>query len=160
VLKAPLDGGQVELVIQARFREGQEDLELDFRFQFPELSQQLDIQGVVPLELPVFALAHGERAAVSGELLGGGSLTHSLGAEEGESLFTGARLRLHKAGGGPALVFSPGAPSGVVVLGVRIIRLRRGLHVMASPFGARFAAPARLYSCRTLGFSLRLGLEE
>jgi hypothetical protein len=58
------------------------------------------------------------------------------------------------------MVFSPSAPSGVVVLGVRVIRFRRGLHVLASPFGARFAAPARLYSGRTVSFSLRLGLEE
>jgi hypothetical protein len=160
VLKAPLGGGEAELIIQACFREGQEELELGFRLRFPELSPKLDLQGVVPLELPVFALASGERAAVSGELLGGGSFTRSLEPEEGESLFTGARLRLNKAGGGPALVFSPVAPSGVVVLGVRVIRLRRGLHVLASPFGARFAAPARLYSGRTLSFSLRLGLEE
>jgi hypothetical protein len=160
VLKAPLDGGEVELIIQACFREGQEDLELDFRLRFPELSPELGLQAVVPLELPVFALSHGERAAVSGELLGGGSFTSILGAEEGERLFTGSRLRLHKAGGGPALVFSPGAPSGVVILGVRVIRLRRGLHVLARPFGGRFTAPARLYSGRTLSFSLRLGLEE
>jgi hypothetical protein len=160
VLKAPLDGGEVELIIQACFREGQEDLELDFRLRFPELSPELGLQAVVPLELPVFALSHGERAAVSGELLGGGSFTSILGAEEGERLFTGSRLRLHKAGGGPALIFSPGAPSGVVILGVRVIRLRRGLHVLARPFGGRFKAPARLYSGRTLSFSLRLGLEE
>jgi hypothetical protein len=160
VLKAPLDAGEVELVIQACFREGQKDLELDFRLRFPELPPQLNLQGVVPLEIPVFALADGEQAAVSGELLGGGSLTATLEAEEGERLFTGALLRLHKAGGGPALVFSPSAPSGVVILGVRVIRLRRGLHVLASPFGARFTAPSRLYSGQTVCFSLRLGLEE
>ncbi len=160
VLKAPLDGGQVELIIQAWFREGQEDLELDFRLRFPELSPQLNLQGVVPLELPVFALAEGEQAAVSGELLGGGSIAGTLETAEGQRLFTGARLRLRKAGGGPALVFSPCAPSGVIVLGVRVIRFRRGLHVLASPFGARFAAPARLYSGRTVSCSLRLGLEE
>jgi hypothetical protein len=160
VLKAPLDGGEAELIIQARFREGREELELDLRLRFPELPAGLGLQAVVPLELPVFALAAGERAAVSGELLGGGSYTQILEPEEGESLFTGARLRLHKASGGPALVFSSGAPSGVMVLGVRVIRLRRGLHVLASPFGARFAAPARLYSGRILSFSLRLGLEE
>ncbi|OHD74076.1 MAG: hypothetical protein A2V99_16280 [Spirochaetes bacterium RBG_16_67_19] len=160
VLKAGLDGGQVELVIQACFREGREDLELDFRLRFPELSPGLDIQGVVPLELPVFALAGGEQATVSAELLGGGSHTAVLEAEEGETLFTGSRLSLHKSRGGPALVLSSGAPTGVLVLGVRVIRLRRGLHLLASPFGARFAAPARLYSGRTLGFALRLGLEE
>ena len=92
VLKAGLDGGQVELVIQACFREGREDLELDFRLRFPELSPELDIQGVVPLELPVFALAGGEQATVSAELLGGGSHTAILEAEEGETLFTGSRL--------------------------------------------------------------------
>jgi hypothetical protein len=160
VLKAPLDGGEAELIIQACFREGQKDLELDFRLRFPELSPQLDLQAVVPLEMPVFALAAGEQAAVSGELPGGGSLAATLEAEEGERLFTGARLRLAKAGGGPALVFSPRAPSGVVILGVRVIRLRRGLHVLASPFGARFAAPSRLYSGRTVSFALRLDLEE
>ena len=160
VLKAGLDGGQVELVIQACFREGREDLELDFRLRFPELSPGLDIQGVVPLELPVFALAGGEQATVSAELLGGGSHTAVLEAEEGETLFTGSRLSLRKSRGGPALVLSSGAPTGVLVLGVRVIRLRRGLHLLASPFGARFAAPARLYSGRTLGFALRLGLEE
>ena len=160
VLKAGLDGGEVELVIQACFREGREDLELDFRLRFPELSPGLDIQGVVPLELPVFALAGGEQATVSVELLGGGSHTAVLEAEEGETLFTGSRLSLRKSRGGPALVLSSGAPSGVLVLGVRVIRLRRGLHLLASPFGARFAAPARLYSGRTLGFTLRLGLEE
>jgi len=160
VLKTGLDGGEVELVIQACFREGREDLELDFRLRFPELSPALSLQAVVPLELPVFALAPGERATVSGELLGGGSVATTLEAEEGEKLFTGSRLRLRKAGGGPALVFSPGAPSGVLVLGVRVIRFRRGLHLLASPFGARFNAPARLYSGQTLSFSLRLGLEE
>jgi hypothetical protein len=160
VLKAGLDGGVVELVIQACFREGRADLELDFRLRFPELSPELGLQAVVPLELPAFALAHGEQATVSGELLGGGEFTTTLEAEEGEKLFTASRLRLRKAGGGPALVFSPGAPSGVLVLAVRVIRFRRGLHLLASPFGARFAAPARLYSGRTLSFSLRLGLEE
>ncbi len=160
VLKAPLDGGQVELIIQACFREGQEDLELDLRLRFPELSPQLDLQAVVPLELPVFALAEGEQAAVSGELLGGGSIAGTLEAAEGQRLFTGARFRLRKAGGGPALVFSSCSPAGVVVLGLRVIRFRKGLHVLASPFGARFAAPARLYSGRTVSFSLRLGLEE
>jgi hypothetical protein len=160
VLKAGLDGGQVELVIQACFREGREDLELDFRLRFPELSPGLEIQGVVPLELPVFALASGEQATVSAELLGGGSHTAVLEAEERETLFTGSRLSLSKSRGGPALVLSSAAPTGVLVLGVRVIRLRRGLHLLASPFGARFAAPARLYSGRTLGFALRLGLEE
>lgn len=160
VLKAGLDGGQVELVIQACFREGREDLELDFRLRFPELSPELGLQAVVPLELPVFALAGREQATVSAELLGGGSHTAVLEAEEGETLFTGSRLSLRKSRGGPALVLTSGAPSGVLVLGVRVIRLRRGLHLLASPFGARFAAPARLYSGRTLGFSLRLGLEE
>jgi hypothetical protein len=159
VLKTGLDGGEVELVIQACFREGREDLELDCRLRFPELSPELDIQGVVPLELPVFALAGGEQVTVSAELLGGGSHTAILEAEEGETLFTGSRLSLRKSQGGPALVFSSGTPSGVLVLGVRVIRLRRGLHLLASPFGARFAAPARLYSGRTLGFALRLGLE-
>ncbi len=160
VLQAPLDGGQVELVIQACFREGQEDLELNLGLHFPELSPKLDLQGVVPLELPVFALAEGEKADISGELLGGGSISRTFAAEEGERLYTGARLRLRKAGSGPALVFSPCVPSGVVVLGVRVIRFRRGLHVLASPFGARFAAPARMYSGRTVSFSLRLGLEQ
>jgi hypothetical protein len=160
VLKAGLEGGEVELEIQACFREGRKDLELDFRLRFPELSPGLDMQAVVPLELPVFALAGGEQATVSVELLGGGSHTTVLEAEEGETLFTGSRLSLRKSGGGPALILSSGTPSGVLVLGVRVIRLRRGLHLLASPFGARFAAPARLYSARTLAFALRLGLEE
>jgi hypothetical protein len=160
VLKAALDGGEVELVIQACFREGQEDLQLDLRLRFPELSPRLCLQGVVPLELPVFALGHRERVSVDGQLLGGGSVQATLEAEEGERLFTGSRLALRKAGGGPALIFSSGSPSGVVVLAVRVIRFRRGLHLLASPFGARFAAPAGLYSGRTLSFSLRLGLEE
>ncbi len=159
VLKTVLDGGEVELVIQACFREGQEDLQLDFRLRFPELSQHLDLQGVVPLELPVFALAHGERASIEGELLGGGSIRATMAAEEGEKLLAGSRLALRKAGGGPALVLSSGSPSGVLVLGVRVIRFRRGLHLLASPYGARFSAPAGLYSGRTLSFSLRLGLE-
>ena len=45
VLKTGLDGGEVELVIQACFREGREDLELDFRLRFPELSPALDTTG-------------------------------------------------------------------------------------------------------------------
>lgn len=159
VLKTALAGGEVRLEMQACFREGQEELELDLRLSFPELPPELRLEAVVPLELPLFALAHGKQVTVTGQLPGGGSLTRTLAAEEGCKLFTGSRLCLRKPGGGPALVFSPGAPSGVLVLPVRVARSRRGLQVLASPFGASFPAPARLYSGRTLAFALRLGLE-
>ena len=159
VLKAGLSGGEVQLVMHACFREGREELELGFTVSFPELSSGLRLEAVVPLELAVFALAHGERAKITAELAGGGDFSATLAAGEGERLFTCSRLLLERAGGGPGLVFSPGAPSGVLVLPVRVARSRRGWHLLASPFGAHVPAPAGLYSGRTLSFSLRLSLE-
>jgi hypothetical protein len=158
VLKTALADGEARLEMQARFREGQEELELDLRLSFPKLPPDLRLEAVVPLELPVFALAHGEQASITGELPGGGSLAYTLTTETDEKLFTGSRLCLRKPGA-PALVFTPGTSFGVLVLPVRVARSRRGLHLLASPFGARFPAPAGLYSDRTLSFNLRLGLE-
>jgi hypothetical protein len=162
VLKARLAGTDQDtrLLIDAFFRDGENDLELDFTLSLPAFTAGTVLEELAPTELVLFALGRGEQAQVTAELGDGQVHTEILAAEPVQRLLYGTRFQLSRGPNrGPAVTLSAGpAGAGPLVLPLRLLPARGRFLLLANPFGSYHAAPAAAFSGRTERFSLRVGL--
>jgi hypothetical protein len=164
VLKARLPGtdGDIRLQADAFFRDGEQELELDFSLSFPVFAPGAVLEQLAPFELVLFILGRQEQAQVTAEL--GGGLVHqqTLAAEPACRLLYGTRFLLSPLPArGPSLSIAAGSPeTGPLVLPLRVQRARGRHLLLANPFGSYSPAPAVGFSGRAESFSLRIGLQE
>jgi hypothetical protein len=161
-LKARLAGTDrdTRLLVDAFFRDGEEELELDFTLSFPAFPAGTVLEETATAELALFALGRKDKVRVTAELGDGKEHTEILGAEPAQRLLYGTRFKFSSGPNrGPAVTFAAG-PAGAdpLVLPLRLLPSRGKLLLLANPFGSYQAAPASAFSERTLRFVLRIGL--
>jgi hypothetical protein len=161
-LRARLTGTDQDtrLLIDAFFRDGENELELDFTLSLPAFPAGTVLEELAPAELVLFALGRGQQAQVTAELGDGQSHSESLGAGMVQRLLYGTRFLLSLGPNrGPAVTLSAGlAVAGPLVLPLRLLPARGRFLLLANPFGSYQPAPAAAFSGRTERFSLRIGL--
>jgi hypothetical protein len=164
VLKARLPGtdGELRLQADAFFRDGEQELELDFSLSFPVFAPGAVLEQLAPFELILFVLGRREQAQVTAELGVGLAHRQTLTAEPACRLLYGTRFLLSPLPArGPSVSLAPGSPeAGPLVLPLRVQRVRGRHLLLANPFGSYSPAPASAFSGRTESFSLRVGLQE
>jgi len=163
VLKSTLPNiaDRVELVTHAYFPDRQKRLRLEMVLRFPALPPALQLEGLAPLELPLFRLARGERVQVTAELSEHARHAQTFPGEEEEALLYGTLFRFTREPGGPTVTLAPGSPAaaGVLPLPLRVARSHREHLFLVNPYGSYTPVPASAYGGRTLRFALLLGLE-